>query len=960
MTAIAARPALPGRRRWLAPLIAASLAILVVGTVSAVLGLTPFGPVGRGIGDYGPQYLPFHLYLHDVLHGRAYGDLHFTWSASAGTGFLPDYATYLGGPFTPLVALFDRTQMDTAILVISLLRIGLAAALMVVLLRTLRPSAPALPAIVLAVGYASGSWVFEQGLMTPQWLDGLWAFPALCLAALATVRRRALLGPVVVVAVVWWSNYYSGLMASLGAGLFLTAWLVATGRPLLVNLSRFALRGALGVAAMGWLLWPTLRAVRAASQAPNVPSLVDSPDALLGWFGFVDGIARRPALFVGSLALVLVGAVVMAKHLELRARLTWFGLALLGLVLVRLSPAVWLFNGADVPNGNAYRWSFVVAGLVLIAGWHAIAPRLPGRGARGWLTGAQVAAGAALLALVAAVAATSNVATHGPSQHAWLFVPTLVVALLALGSTLGARRRGHLLVQVVVGGLVVLELVWSAVAIIPPGRRDYGVSEPYSATGALELERAAAVRAAVTWPQHRAAATVSEQPTWNAYNLGQRSGLPAVGGYSSTMPAVVETTLGQLGLVAVGRHVREDTGRLPRTVLAMQAGWSLQQEQVVTWPTLPMMRTVQPSASERGGLASLFNRPVAHPVTTSVRWQDGTPAQTDARGVVSRPDQLLVQTATCNSGGTLVYRTPNLLGKAVWMRWAGQEQIVAAAGQFVEDLPGGTEVSFHYFSTNGPTTELGQPFCLDLPELDLEVAETISPVITVRGGRISGTFPGPQTGTVVIATVGQSGWSCSADGRRVERSSAHGLLAVPVDGATTVECSFRQPGLRLGLALSALALLVIAGLAGWTHRHRLAGLARTPIAGQVVRFGIVGVANTLVYYLLYRLLLATTLPYVAAHLMAWAVSVVFSYFANCWFTYRVRPSWRSFIAFPATTLVNVAFTTLGSVLLVSQLGADTRYVTLVMGILAIPVTFLITRLVLVGRRPSRATPPPTA
>ncbi|MEL4359417.1 MULTISPECIES: GtrA family protein [unclassified Luteococcus] len=114
---------------------------------------------------------------------------------------------------------------------------------------------------------------------------------------------------------------------------------------------------------------------------------------------------------------------------------------------------------------------------------------------------------------------------------------------------------------------------------------------------------------------------------------------------------------------------------------------------------------------------------------------------------------------------------------------------------------------------------------------------------------------------------------------------------------------------------------------------------------RLVRFGLVGVANTAVYYLCYRLFLLL-LPYLAAHLIAWALSVVFSFFLNCWFTYRVRPTWRRFLGFPLSTLVNLTFTTLGSVLLVEAVSFDERYATLLMGILAIPFTFAVTTVVL--------------
>ena len=52
----------------------------------------------------------------------------------------------------------------------------------------------------------------------------------------------------------------------------------------------------------------------------------------------------------------------------------------------------------------------------------------------------------------------------------------------------------------------------------------------------------------------------------------------------------------------------------------------------------------------------------------------------------------------------------------------------------------------------------------------------------------------------------------------------------------------------------------------------------------LIKFSMVGVVNTGVYYGVY-LLLYRYMPYVAAHLIGWTVSVVGSYLLNSWFTY---------------------------------------------------------------------------
>lgn len=125
---------------------------------------------------------------------------------------------------------------------------------------------------------------------------------------------------------------------------------------------------------------------------------------------------------------------------------------------------------------------------------------------------------------------------------------------------------------------------------------------------------------------------------------------------------------------------------------------------------------------------------------------------------------------------------------------------------------------------------------------------------------------------------------------------------------------------------------------------------------QLVRFGITGVANTAVYYVAYRLLLLG-LPYLGAHLIAWFVSVVFSFFVNCWFTFRVKPTLARFLAFPASSLINLAMTSVGAVLLVQWGGVDERYATLIMGIAAIPLTFAATAFILRPSAEEHAGPP---
>lgn len=124
---------------------------------------------------------------------------------------------------------------------------------------------------------------------------------------------------------------------------------------------------------------------------------------------------------------------------------------------------------------------------------------------------------------------------------------------------------------------------------------------------------------------------------------------------------------------------------------------------------------------------------------------------------------------------------------------------------------------------------------------------------------------------------------------------------------------------------------------------------------QMLRFALVGVVNTGTYYGLYLALLTLLrMPYVAAHVLAFALSMVGSFFLTSYFTYRTRPTWRKFLLFPLTNAANFAVTTSGVYLLVDVWHVGSRYAPLIAAAAAIPVTFVVSRTIML--RPERTRP----
>ncbi|MEU7426491.1 GtrA family protein [Streptomyces sp. NPDC040750] len=138
----------------------------------------------------------------------------------------------------------------------------------------------------------------------------------------------------------------------------------------------------------------------------------------------------------------------------------------------------------------------------------------------------------------------------------------------------------------------------------------------------------------------------------------------------------------------------------------------------------------------------------------------------------------------------------------------------------------------------------------------------------------------------------------------------------------------------------------------------MSGQTPRQTARQILTFAVVGAVNTATYYVLYLLFL-TRLPYLAAHVLAFSLSMVGSFFLNARFTYRTRPTWRKFLLFPLTNATNFVITTLGVYVIVDVLGAGSRFAPLLASAAAIPVTFVVSRRVMLPGAdsvPEAATP----
>ncbi|MCL9712165.1 flippase GtxA [Staphylococcus aureus] len=121
----------------------------------------------------------------------------------------------------------------------------------------------------------------------------------------------------------------------------------------------------------------------------------------------------------------------------------------------------------------------------------------------------------------------------------------------------------------------------------------------------------------------------------------------------------------------------------------------------------------------------------------------------------------------------------------------------------------------------------------------------------------------------------------------------------------------------------------------------------TQTHAKILKFIIVGGINTLNYYVVYLLLLKLLhIEYMISHITGFLVAFVISYYLNCYFVYRVKPTWRKFISFPITQIVNVSLQTVLLYVFVSWLNLPAEIAPFAGLVITIPITFVLSKWIL--------------
>ncbi|MFB4167178.1 GtrA family protein [Virgibacillus sp. JSM 102003] len=113
-----------------------------------------------------------------------------------------------------------------------------------------------------------------------------------------------------------------------------------------------------------------------------------------------------------------------------------------------------------------------------------------------------------------------------------------------------------------------------------------------------------------------------------------------------------------------------------------------------------------------------------------------------------------------------------------------------------------------------------------------------------------------------------------------------------------------------------------------------------------IRFGIVGCINTFNYYLIYLLLMSLDIGYLISHTAGFSISLIGSFYLNCYYTYKVKPTWKKFFQFPMTYVINYLVSSISIFVIVDILSMNKFIAPIISLLLPIPFTYVVSRWIL--------------
>ncbi|WRS28559.1 YfhO family protein [Oscillospiraceae bacterium MB08-C2-2] len=358
------------------------LPVAIALAVFMILGAYPFGDSTLLTLDMDSEYIDYYAQIHRFFRGE--GSLLRSWNMGMGLDMLGLVAFYTASPFLLLVVLFPLEKITEAVLLMTLLKLGLAGLLFSSYTRyTFELKGHMNVAFSVAYSLLSYNLAYTSNLM---WLDVVAFLPLVAMGAEKLLRENKCRLFFLSLIYIFITTYYISFMAGVFIFLYFTAVYFADSRyshsfrEYLAKLGRFVGSAFLAACCCAALLLPAFMNLRDGQEGmwelTITHKLTYTFTELMAKMtvGAYDSLTNSgsPNIFCTTLALLLVIVFFLSKAISGREKVIFGLFTLFMLVSFSYSALDLAWHAFEYPTWYPARYSFVFGFLLLHMGLRCV------------------------------------------------------------------------------------------------------------------------------------------------------------------------------------------------------------------------------------------------------------------------------------------------------------------------------------------------------------------------------------------------------------------------------------------------------------------------------------------------------------------------------------------------------------------------------------------------------------
>ena len=363
------------------------LPVFIMYLVYVAMGIHPFGEESVLVLDLNGQYVSFFEALRNFLKGDA--SLIYSFSRSLGGEYMGIYAYYIASPLSYLVCLFPTEKMLEALLVLILLKVGLAGVTFGFYLHKNSKYQNKFIIIAFSVMYSLCAYAitYQENTM---WMDALIWLPLIVYGIEQLIKFGKYKLFTVSLAFCLVSNFYIGYMVCIFVAIYFFWYICSqkrqTANPLgkdrhfIRSLIRIAIFSIIAIAIAAAVILPAYYSLTLGKTGFSDPSWAFEENfKILDFFtkflpGTYDSVSYGglPLVYAGVLMIILLPAYFAARKISAREKIASFIVILFFAISFLVRPLDLIWHGFQFPNWLNHRYSFLLVFFLLALAYKAI------------------------------------------------------------------------------------------------------------------------------------------------------------------------------------------------------------------------------------------------------------------------------------------------------------------------------------------------------------------------------------------------------------------------------------------------------------------------------------------------------------------------------------------------------------------------------------------------------------